>query len=198
MFEQGWTVKIVDLREVCAAQPNVFTDHAAERAQGISAGDHEAIAKVTLPLPTSAQLPAQFDQSRQAWIVSAANPNLRIIGHFGQEVAPGIIGFGFAVAIQPSFVQVAMTNGRLVLRDGYHRTYGLLRQNITHAPVFFRDLGPYADLGLPPGMLSQAAFLGERPPMLTDYDDQEAAADVSLPAAQKMIVVHGLELTPIG
>jgi hypothetical protein len=30
-FKEGWSVKLVDLRRVCALQPNVFTDHAEER-----------------------------------------------------------------------------------------------------------------------------------------------------------------------
>jgi hypothetical protein len=198
MIAEGWRVQVVDLREVHAAQTHVFTDHAVERAQGIAHDDIAAIARVSLPLPASASLPAQFDQSRQAWIVSAANPNLRIVGHFGHQLGPGVLGFGFAVAILPSFLQVAITGDRMILRDGYHRAYGFLRQGIFRVPVFARDFGPHADLGFPPGMLMPAAYLGDRAPLLTDYDDPTTSASVSLPVTQKMIVVQGLELTPIG
>jgi hypothetical protein len=41
-------------------------------------------------------------------------------------------------------------------------------------------------------------YLGERPPVLADFLNDQIAADVRVPAAQKMLVVQGLELTPLG
>ena len=176
MFADGWDVGIVNLRLVIAAQPNVCTDHAAERAKGITAGNPLGVASVTLPLPNSAALPSQFDETRQTWMIAAADPNPRIIGHFGGPVAPDVVGFGFAVARVPSFLQIGVTSGRPVLRDGYHRAYGLLRAGITHATAFVKDFGPFGDIGLPLGMLSSARYLGDRPPLLVDYDDPITSA----------------------
>jgi hypothetical protein len=197
-FKEGWRVAIVDLRKVCALQPCVFTDQAEQRAAGIEAGDLRSIAGISLPLPARVELPGQFDPSRQAWILSAPNPNLRIVGPWAGEVQPGLTGLGFTVSVMPSFLQVACYQNRFLLRDGYHRAYGFLHRGITLVPAFVPDYGPFQDLGLGPGLLRPSAWLGDRPPLLTDYTNEAVSAEVMLPASQKMIVIHGLELTPLG
>jgi hypothetical protein len=196
-FNEGWTVGIVDLRRVCAVQPNVFTDHTEQRTASGNPNDLQSLAHITLPIPTNAEIPAQFDKARQTWMINSANPNLRIVGNWAGHVQPGVVGLGFTVAITPSFVQVARLQNRYVLRDGYHRAYGLLRRGISFVPVFVRDFG-FQELGLPSGMLPQTAYLGERPPLLSDYLDDSVSSDVMLPATQKMIVINGMELTPLG
>jgi hypothetical protein len=123
---------------------------------------------------------------------------LRIIGNFAGPVGPGLIGFGFAVAVLPSFLQVAKVQGRYVLRDGYHRAYGFLRRGISTVPAFVRSFGQFEELGLPVGLLPPSVYLGERPPTLSDYDDDLVSESVMLPASQKMVVIHGLELSPLG
>jgi hypothetical protein len=197
-FQQGWRVCVADLRKVCALQPQIFTDDAVERTAGVQPGDLNGIAAISLPLPRSATLPVIFDQARQSWILSSANPNLRVVGNWNAEVQPGILGVGFGVSVMPSFVQVAHFSNRYLLRDGYHRAYGFLRAGISFVPILTREFEPFEDLGLPPGLLPTAAYLGDRPPLLTDFLNDDVSADVVLPATQKMIVVAGLELTTLG
>jgi hypothetical protein len=195
-WNEGWAVAGVDLTQVCSLQQAVASEQAEQRVRDVDPDDVAAIADVTLPRPSTAQLPAQLDEHRNAWIVSAANPNLRITGHFGGELQPGAVGFGFTVGVLPSFLQVARHHGRWVLRDGYHRAYGLLARGITHAPAFVRDFGVGA-LGTAAGLFSTDVYLGERPPRLADFLDDDVAAAVEVPVVQKMIVVQGLELTPL-
>ena len=197
-FAEGWRVSLVDLRRVCAVQPNVFIDHAEERVRDVDPADLRSIAAVSLPLPGDSQLPAQFDESKNVWLLAAPNPNLRIMGHFGGEVQPGVVGFGFVVAISPSFLQVVRFQGRLFLRDGYHRAVGFLQRGVPVVPVFTREFGPLESLNLPAGMLPQGAYFGDRPPCLPDYLDDAVSVQVHLPAFQKMLVIQGLDLTPIG
>ncbi len=164
-----------------------------------------------LNLPTFVQLrlllcrflhqPASLPSSttfKKTWMIASRNPNLRLVGNFAGEVQPGAIGYGFIVSVLPSYVQVAWFRGRYVLRDGYHRSLGLLLRGIKNVPVFVREHSQFEDLGLPQGMLSQAAYLGEQPPTLIDYLDDQVAASVMLPASQKMIVIHGIEMNPLG
>lgn len=197
-LSQGWSVKIVDLSRVCALQPIIFSDHADERAAPVQPNDIRSIAAVSLPLQTSSGLPAQFDEVQKAWMIASRNPNLRLVGQFAGEVQPGQIGFGFIVSVLASYVQVALFRGRFVLRDGYHRSLGLLKRGIKNVPVLVREYSQYEDLGLPTGMLSQAAYLGDQPPVLMDYLDDSVAANVLLPGSQKMIVIHGMEVNPVG
>jgi hypothetical protein len=142
---EGWTVKIADLSKVIALQPMVFWDHARERTQSAVAGDMPGLARITLPIRLGPEpLPIQFDPARNTWMITSRNPNLRIVGQFSGPVDVGgghqVTGCGFVVTISPSFVQVVRHRGRLLLRDGYHRTLGLLAQGITQVPVSFGSL----------------------------------------------------------
>lgn len=196
-FDEGWEVQMVDLRGICSLQQTVQSEQAAERAAGVDADDVASIAAFTLPEPAEQQeLPVQFDETRNTWVISAANPNLRINGHFGGQVQQGVIGFGFIVAVMPSFLQVARHHGRYVLRDGYHRAYGLLTRGVNVVPAFVRDFG-VGDLGVSPGLFTTDVYLGDRPPLLPDFLDDGVAADVRIPIAQKMVVIQGMELTPL-
>jgi hypothetical protein len=200
---EGWSVKIADLRKVVALQPMVFWDHARERTQSAVAGDMPALARLTLPIRSGPEpLPLQFDPARNTWMITSRNPNLRIVGQFSGPVDVGgghqVTGCGFIVTISASFVQVIRYRDRLLLRDGYHRTLGLLSQGITHVPVLFREFGQFEPLGLGPGMLPEASYLGVRPPFLADYLADAVSAEIDLPASQKMLVIQGIEMNPMG
>lgn len=197
-FAEGWQVGVVDLRCVCSFQPLVFTDNADRRTEDVDPTDLRSVAQVSLPLPEATPLPVQFDPLRNVYMFSSTNPNLRIIGNFNAEVAPGVNGFGFVVGVSPSFMQVAHFHGRYFLRDGYHRAYSLLRRGIHIVPILVREFGPTEEIGVPGGMLTQGAYLGDRPPTLGDFLDEEVSANVTAPAAHKLVVIQGIELAPIG
>jgi hypothetical protein len=191
-------VQIVDLARICAAQPSVAVSSALERVSGLQSEDLVGIATVTLPIPTNDPLPMSFDPAKNSWLVSSPNPNLRIAGGFNPSVGPGLVGLGFAVAIQKSYVQVAGLNGRYFLRDGYHRAYGLLASGIRYVPALVKDFSSFEEVGLPlQGMLPQAAYLGDRPALLSDFLNDRVSADTTLPITQKMIVIQALELNSL-
>jgi hypothetical protein len=194
-WEEGWTVGIADLNRVCSLQQSVASQQAEERVSEVDPDDPLSIAAVTLPPPSTEQIPAQFDEQKNVWIITAPNPNLRITSAINGPSDNGPV-FGFSIAILPSFLQVARHHGRYVLRDGYHRAFGLLARGITRAPAFIRDFGVGA-LGTDAGLFTTDVYLGKRPPLLRDFLDDEVAADVDVPAVQKMIVVQAMELTPL-
>jgi hypothetical protein len=200
MFAEGWAVGLVDLTRVCAFQPLVFCDQAIDRVQGVEESDISTIAAVTLPLAEHVQLPIQFDQIRQAWVVASANPNLRVASSVGPiPTNPGGTALGFAIAVGQSFLQVGRYRRRYFLRDGYHRAFGLLSRGINIVPAFVRDMGSFEELMPDPrAMLPQDSYQGPRPPVLPDYLDDTVSAVVRVPAVHKMIVIQALELTPIG
>jgi len=198
MAAAGWVVRVADLRRVCAMQPAIHFDHARERTVDANSNDPLSVARIALPLPSDVIPPAQFDPHHNTWVISSRNPNLRIVGNFQGPAGPGVGALGFLVRVLPSFVQVAKYQGRYVLRDGYHRSLGFLFRGIHDVPVFYKEFGQFEELGLPQGMLPQAAFLGERPPFLPDYLADDVSAEVSLPATQRMIVISGLETNPMG
>ncbi|MES2178209.1 MAG: hypothetical protein V4550_10115 [Gemmatimonadota bacterium] len=196
-FNSGFELRLVDLTRICAIQRTVHADHAAERVQQVDADDLASIAAVTLPLPAAAHIPVAYDASKNTWVFSSPNPNLRVKGQFAGEVRPGVHGFGFAVGFAPSFVQVAKYAGRLLLRDGYHRAVGLIARGITHVPAFYKEFRTVGDMELPAGLIPHEVYLGNRPPLLTDYGNDDVSAEVETVIAQKTVIVQALEIQSI-
>jgi hypothetical protein len=195
MFLEGWEVAMVDLTEVVAFQPVVFTDTAAERVANVDISEVEAVAEYTLPTVHVPQIATQQSNDQNVLIFTSPSPNLRVIGNFHGPVpqAGGMPGGGFVVAEVPSFVQVIGVGGRYILRDGYHRAFGLISRGVTTVPAFVRSFEHLNGL-VPDGMLPHEAWMGDRPPLLTDYHDEVVAETVYLPAAQKVIIVQALEI----
>lgn len=192
------TPMLVDLRRVCAAQPQIHIEDALKRAASVEAADVLALAKLTLPLPSREPIPVIFDQFKNAWLLSSPDPNLRVMGHFSNSVGPGFAGFGFAIAQMKSYMQIAGVKGRYFLRDGYYRAYGLLAAGITKVPALVKEFDSFEHVEMPQGLLPPSAYLGDRPPMLPDYLDDQVAVDTYLPVTTRMIVVQALELNSIG
>ena len=197
MRTEGWDIAMIDLERIVAIQPSVFTDTATQRVAGLDPGDLLSIAEMTLPINHTAPVSVEFDEFKQAYILTSPNPNLKVVANFNGPLPNGMPGFGFGVAVAASYIQVVRFQNRYVLRDGYHRAFGLLSRGITRVPAFIRDFDT-AEYLAPAGMLPQNTWLGDRPPLLRDYHDDRVAESVSLPARHRMIVIHALELFPTG
>ena len=192
--------RLVDLGQVIGAQKQIVVGEAMDRVAGAAATDLLGIARVTMPLPRREPISWNFDAQRNAFVLSSPNHNLRVVGHFNSTVGgevPGVLfdSFGFALAYQRSYMQVVAIGGRLLLRDGYHRAYGLLRAGIRHVPAFVREFSGWEEANLPAGLLPREVCLGARPPLLTDYIDDTVAIDRWVPRTSKVIVLQALEIT---
>lgn len=195
---EGWDFKLVDITKVRALQPQIFVNESKKRVSRVRVEDMKSIAEITIPVPSKTQMPAQFDQIRNAWVFSSRNPNLRVAGHFAAEAQQGMNVFGFMVEIAVSLMQVAKIENKYVLRDGYHRALGLLEAGITNLPALVREFGAYDDLGLPAAaLLPRQLYMGERPPVIADYIDDAVSREIFLPATQKTIVIQGLEINHV-
>ena len=129
----------------------------------------------------------------RGWIVTCRNPQLRVRGPYKGDVDNNGYKtrvFGIETEILNSLVQVVRWRGVYILRDGYHRAFGLLSRGISSVPVLYREL---PDLQLPtagPGLFDPAVYLGERAPLLTDYLDDAVAANIEVRRSQKTLVIQ--------
>jgi hypothetical protein len=198
-FAEGCVPALVDLSRVCAIQPKIFTEHAAQRVAGARADDVRSLAEVTLPLTPPRALAPQYDREQQALITNLANPNLRIVGVFGGPAhdQPGTVNLGFQVRLVASFVKVVSARGRYFLLDGYHRCLGLLQRGVRHCPAFVQEDVPLSTL-VRNNMLPFEVFAGDRPPVLPDYWDNAVSSSVWLPVTRRAIVVQATEITVVG
>jgi hypothetical protein len=198
---QGYTPALVDLRRVCSFQSKVYTEHAGQHVADVDVDDMRAVAEVTMPLGTPPVVAPQFDADQQAFITDLANHNLRVVGAFGgpDETAPqpGTYSLGFHVRVIASFVQVVNVGGRYFVRDGYHRCAGLLRRGATFAPALVKEDTRLGAISLT-GMLPYEAIMGDRPPLLPDYLDDDVACTVWLTAARRVVVVQASEVSVSG
>lgn len=74
--------------------------------------------------------------------------------------------------------------------------FGLLQRGVELVPAFVRDFGQ-APLGVPAGLLPTDVYLGDCPPVLPDFMDDEVSTDVFIPASQKMVMIQALEVSTI-
>lgn len=170
-FREGWTVQMVDLRQIISLQPSVALDGAITRTDSFTSADLGALAALTLPAGPPEVVPISCDP-RGVWTLSSPNPNLRVLQPAcgPMETLGGATVVGYVVGILPSFLQVAVVEDRFVLRDGYHRSVGLLAHGITMVPAFVRRYSNVEGLG-GPGLFSASVFMGSRPPVLADFLD---------------------------
>lgn len=194
LLSSGWRLSIVELARICAAQPMVHVDHAVERTADANPQDVTSLAGLSLPITGHTELPAHFDPAQKSWMFTSANPNLRVT-QAQHAVVNGAPVFGFTIALVPSFIRVARYQSRYLLIDGYHRAHGFLRRSIQWVPALVADIPSFEALQLPAnGMLPQDAYLGDRPPTLADYLNDEVSVEVRVPATQRTIVLPALEM----
>jgi hypothetical protein len=194
MLQEGWTVTMVDLTRVVAFQPHVFVDTATERAANLDPDDLPAIAELTLPIDQPTPISVGQDLTRAVFTVTSPNPNVKVAPVIANQSPNGLPCLGYAIQLAPSYLQVVRYQNRHILRDGYHRAYGLLSHGITHAPAFVRDFDTTENLA-PAGMLPHHTWLGSRPPTLPDYDNNDVSEPLNFPATRKVIVIQATELS---
>jgi len=195
------SVRVADLNQLGVIQPVVHLDHSdySEHFRTLlpraRQEDMLSLARITLPIPP-AEVAVQPEQQKNAWILRFTHPDTRIVGHFSAPINLGAglsgMGYGFYVAVLPSFVQVVCYRGRYFLKDGYHRSLALLERGITRIPVIFRELSESHELEVE-GRFPDATILGPHPPLLPDYLRDDVAAVVSHLASQKTITIRASE-----
>lgn len=201
--EGGWQVRMADLRRVRALQPHVHTDHAAKRTEGATADDMLSLARITLPHSREKDpIGVVPTPDGRGWVLTCRNPQLHVRGAYKGDVDNDGYKtkvFGIETEIANSLMQVVRWRGAYILRDGYHRAYGLLSRGISSVPVMYREWPDQQPLlPAPNALLFDPA--GERAPLLTDYRDDAVAANIEVPQLQRtlLIQVQVMELnTPV-
>lgn len=193
LVQEGWTVKIADLRGVCTIQPQVEIINSKERTNIQTKDNLVEIAKISIPKTSPTQLAGSFDQTKNAFVFSSPNPNLKILAPV--NTVDGI--FGFVVGVANSFVQVVKVNGRYFMRDGHHRAYGFLSNEINLVPVLYREFNSINDMGLPQGLFPPETLIGNNPPRLLDYFEDSVSGIAEFTRPTKVVVVQGLEIAPM-
>jgi hypothetical protein len=194
-----WSVGFVDLgRNVLSYQPIIVTEDATARLESVDRNDLLSIAAACLPPPSTMKLQVGFDPAQSALTASSVNPNLRVggFGTFDTVTPSGQTQriFGFHLGFGVSFVQVAEYQGRWMIRDGYHRAYGLLRLGISQVPCVIVKARRFDETGGGRASLfDYEKVFSERPPLLTDFLSDRFSVDVRIQAQMKIVRIKAEE-----
>ncbi|MFM9909173.1 MAG: hypothetical protein ACKVOW_07490 [Chitinophagaceae bacterium] len=186
---QGFVVKLVDIGNVCTVQPVVECIQSKERTKEIAPNDFLAMARICLSKPSTMGILGNYDANKKSYSFSSPNPNLQILTPHADQ---GF--FGFAVGVSNSFVQVVKCNGRYFLRDGNHRAYGFLANNVRKIPVLYREFHTIGEMGLPAGLFPIETLIGNKPPLLSDFLDDTVSTTAEFLRPTKVVIIQGLEI----
>jgi hypothetical protein len=195
-----WTVGFADLRTpVLSYQRLVVTDGAEDRVASADESKPATLVELCLPEPQEVQLLGGFDPAQNAYTASALNPNLRVGGFAtleGQN-APGAVRVkfvGFGLSFGSTAVQLVEYRNRWMIRDGYHRVYGLLKRGIHMLPCIVIEARNFEETGAGrPGFFGYELIYGDRPPLVSDFTSDELSASVPVQAVRKIVRVKAEE-----
>jgi hypothetical protein len=197
--EMNWSVEMVDVRTVISFQWFVSGD-AADRAQTVLEKDPDSLFSFCLPAPgEGVTVAGTIDELSHAITFSSRNPNLRVglpvMADVQVSSNPGQPAktekfLGFPLHFGWPFLMVAEHNGRLILCDGYHRSYALLRRSVHNVPCVFMRTADFSETGgARPGLIPYETLFGDRPPMVSDFLDESIAKAVTREAELNFIRV---------
>jgi hypothetical protein len=194
-----WTVAAIDLSlPIVSYQTLVYTDDAVQRVSSIDLEDPNALFEACLPQLEKVEVLGGFDPSQNAFTVSSLNPNLRIAS-FEVVETPLSNGLtkrivGFTLSLGGSHIQVVEYRGRWMIRDGYHRLYGLLARGAKVVPCVLIRARTFEETGAGrPGFFSFEALYSDRPPLLSDFLDDKFSVDVTTAAVRKVVRIRSEE-----
>lgn len=188
-----WQLAVVDIRKLIAFQRQIrFASN--ERLPMETATNWSSLLDLALPLKQSLPQYAVCTASDgKSLTVRSASPNLTVRFAHSAEVGLGSVQL-VPYAGSPYF-EVASYRDRWFLRDGYHRSFLLLKQGIYHLPAVVVHANSLAELGaLGYRFFSEETLFSERPPMMSDFLDAELVACFTGPQQEKSVQISIQEL----
>ena len=206
--EFPWDFKLVEIDPLLAFQLHVETDRSDELCRelllsstGAQAGKKSARKTPALSSLLPICLPEQLEevnfavsQEPNSLIVKSRSANLRI--HAAGPLAKDNINqfnvAGIAFGVSSPLVHVMRIDGRVYLRNGFHRVYGLRKAGATHVPCIFLEAASFAELAAPGGTFDRALLESDNPPTCGHFT-QGRAHPVKLREVSRIITVSWSE-----
>jgi len=199
-----WTIGSIDLRHLLSLRWSIVEDDAAKRAEAVAPNDVDGLFSFCLPQPgPGLTLTARIDPDRKALTFRSLDPNFGIGQPLMADIevaqAPGQPGrkekfIGFPLHFGSPFIQVVEFKGRLFLKNGYHRCYGLLQRSIYKIPCVFIRAGDFAEIGTAEtGSIPYDILFGDRPPLISDFLADSVSRTVVRTSQTKLVRVAAAE-----
>jgi hypothetical protein len=189
------SVGMANVHNVLSFQKSILAN-GVERVSRVDLADPQALFSVCLPdVAEPIQTLGLLDNDGKAFSISSTNPNLRIMGSQLANIN-GQPFYGFAIGFGLPFVQVVEYQGRWFIRDGYHRSFGLLKKGADRIPcLFIRAQDAQQFGGTAPHHIRGEALFGAHPPFLKDFLDDEVSASATRPLTGKVLRIAASEFS---
>jgi hypothetical protein len=176
----SWRTVMIDLKQVLSFQPIVRVDDLDER---VTAVNKDTDSLLQLCFPPNVQMEASFEMNEQGYTIITSSPNLTYIPtpipvQAGEQSIPAP---AFVPQFNLGFLNVAHYQERYFIRDGYHRSAGLLRNNTEPQviiPCILVEAQTINQIGWRPGMIAESVLLSYHPPYVSDFWDEEVSHEI--------------------
>ncbi len=189
----AWKLAIVDLRKLIAFQRRIGFAH-GDRLQVGQRAAWRQLLDLTLPMsyaqPSHALAAAPDGKSLT---IRTLSPNLSF--RFAPGVDGGLDSVRLVAHAGSPYFEVASYRGRWFLRDGYHRSFHLLKRGIFQVAAVVVRAGTLAELGATGHrFFAEDVLFSERPPMVTDFLDDRLVVRFLRPRPERVMQVSIQEL----
>lgn len=187
--EDAWQIKLVPIENLVAYQPQVTKTAYADT---VTTGSEHFVdlLEITLPTETNPLVEEQRirDEYFKGWQFVSRSPNLHITGpkHSRPDNDRVFARLTFELKTDPNFVYVAHFDDRYILKNGYHRTYQLMRAGASHVPAVVLDTDSFDETGAASGYFDRDLVMSDRPPMLPDYES-DVSVDIKRRAKNRVL-----------
>lgn len=175
---QGGSFQLVEIDQILAYQFHI--DVSRTRALCAALGSPPTVASM-LPvlLPTQLEpIPFQTVPHPNGLVLRSRSANFRTLaqGQVGMDQVQDLVYFGVGVGASAPWVHVARYDGRIYLRNGYHRVYGARLAGATHVPCIVVDAPTWEWVGAAgQGRTFDRVLLdGPNPPTMRHYSPRRA------------------------
>lgn len=189
----AWQLAVVDLRKLIAFQRQIRF-HSHDRFQVEPAPAWKQLLDLALPA-TRPQPQYTFSAAPDGRSISIRSlcPSLTI--QFADQMKSSLDSVQLVARTGSPYFEVASYRGRWFLRDGYHRSFLLLKQGICLVPAVVVRAETLAELGaIGHKFFTEEVLFSHRPPMVTDFLDEEMVACFLGPCQEKVMRISIQEL----
>ncbi len=130
-------VRLVEIRPLLAIQPHVERKQCAS-AHDLKGATAKQLLERCLPFePPQRQVNWEADETGRGLIIRHSDFNLQTFGGTGGKTAEGALMVGPVIGVGAPWSQAIEIDGKVYLRNGYHRAVGLMEAGHSRMPCLF-------------------------------------------------------------
>jgi len=183
-------VKLVEIRPILSIQPHVEREQCAG-SHALEGATTQQLLERCLPLEGApGQVKWEQERTGRGLLIRHPDFNLQTFGGAGVNTPEGALVAGPIIGVGAPWTQAMEMDGRMHLRNGYHRAVGLMEAGHTHMPCLTFK-GHRSQLGVEPAF-SAEVMQGNNPPTVGHFDSNKAT-EVQLRKGTKVIAINWTE-----